>query len=596
MKTNSPGTRFYSIFLLSTACLISWLPLAESSQAAPFQKNQVSETPDPYFDGSSSKKNPRSRSDFLPKSTSSLKESTPTPWEPPKTQLGPNLDIDTSKPEVQWDAPLTPAPSNQLQKRTKPKNVSGELAPKRNQAKEVGDFSSNFNNGGSIIREQTIGVSDSESNSFISPIEQDTKSKAAGSGGKSPTDNSFGSVDNNSTSNDFQADNSFAPPSMANSATPGKESGVNSKAMDLVDNNLGSDSQPARDLLKRSGNNEKPSGSEAASNSSKSFEPGKVLAIVGGEPIFVGDMLFEINQLIERYMPNAPTDVKDHERQKMIPQILPKFVEAKILFMGTQRMLPEGVDIESVLEQAATEFDEKALDEMIKASGLKSPTEFDANLRAMGSSLRKLRRSWAQDQLTKYFLSQKMNVKTEVTHQELLDNYRENIASYEVPAKCRWEQVMIRFDRSKSRAAAKEAVVELGNQIVYGANLAAVAKKSSHGFLASEGGQHDWTSKGALVLKEIDDAIFSLPVGELSDIIESRDGYHVIRVIERVDATRKPFLEAQVEIKKRFLDEKRKEAFNEHVQKLKREIPVEYFLNDDAAESIAATIPKTANR
>ena len=104
-------------------------------------------------------------------------------------------------------------------------------------------------------------------------------------------------------------------------------------------------------------------------------------------------------------------------------------------------------------------------------------------------------------------------------------------------------------------------MVELGNQIVYGANLPAVAKKSSHGFMASEGGQHDWTSRGALVLKEIDEAIFTLPIGELSDIITTRDGYHVVRVIERTKASHKPFLEAQVEIKEKILADRAQARF-----------------------------------
>lgn len=118
--------------------------------------------------------------------------------------------------------------------------------------------------------------------------------------------------------------------------------------------------------------------------------------------------------------------------------------------------------------------------------------------------------------------------------------------------------------------------------------MAAVAKKNSHGYMAFEGGQHDWTTKGALVLKSVDEAIFSLPVGKLSDVIESENGYHIIRVIERNDATKKPFLEAQVEIKERILNENRKKAFEEHVKKLKREIPVEYFLNGIAATNSPA--------
>ena len=317
-----------------------------------------------------------------------------------------------------------------------------------------------------------------------------------------------------------------------------------------------------------------------AAETGEVFEPGKVLAIVGGQPIFVGDMMFEINQMIEQYMPNAPAAVKAKQRRELIPKILGKFVEAKILYQGAIRELPEGVDIEKVIGQAAQEFDDKALPAMMKSAGVKSVTEFDAQLRAQNTSLRQLRRSWSIDQLTKYFVAQRLGKIPEVTHQELLDEYRKHLDDYAEMATARWEQIMIRFDKSDSRDAARKKLVELGNQVVYGANLNALAKENSHGFRAGDGGQHDWTTRGALVLKELDEAIFTLPVGELSDIIETRDGVHIVRVLERREARHKPFREAQVEIKERLLTQRRQDQFREYLEELKREIPVEYLIND----------------
>ncbi len=289
--------------------------------------------------------------------------------------------------------------------------------------------------------------------------------------------------------------------------------------------------------------------------------------------------MLEVNQLIEKFMPTAPQAIKDAEGEKMLAKLLPKFVDSKMLYVGMIQQLPEKADIKQILEQAAKEFDENAMPKMMEASNLKTTAEFDAHLRAQGSSLRKFRLSWSQDQLTKYFLSQQLNVDKEVSHQAMLQEYQRRIETYAVPAKARWEQVMIRFDRCESRTAAKAQLAELGNQIVYGANFSAVAKKSSHGFNAANGGQHDWTTKNALALKELDEAIFSLPIGELSDLIETRDGFHIIRVQERTEATHKSFLEAQGEIKEDLLDQKRDAAFKEHLQKLRQEIRVEYFVD-----------------
>ena len=162
----------------------------------------------------------------------------------------------------------------------------------------------------------------------------------------------------------------------------------------------------------------------------------------------------------------------------------------------------------------------------------------------------------------------------------MLEDYFSNKEEYSNRARAKWEQIMVRFDKHASRAEAKKKIAEIGNQIIYGASFAEVAKKSSDGFRASKGGRHDWTGKDALVLKEVDKAIFTLPVNSLSDIIESRDGYHVIRVLEREDAGYTPFTEAQIDIKKRLKNERVNAAFEKHLNSLRVSIPVEYFSLD----------------
>ncbi len=327
-------------------------------------------------------------------------------------------------------------------------------------------------------------------------------------------------------------------------------------------------------------------GTSEIKRDSVSFEPGQVLALVGGHPIFVGDLLLETNQMIQQFMPQAAASIKEQERKKLIPKMLPKYVEEKILYVGVVQSLPEGSDVEQVLTQAEEQFDKSALPEMLKSSGLKSQNELDANLRAMGSSLRQHRKRWAEEQITKFFLGQQLRANNEITHQQMLKVYRDNIEDYEKPARCIWEQIVIRFDRSTSREAAEKSIVALGNNLVYGGNFSAVAKASSHGFKASGGGRYDWTTKGSLASKKINDFIFNAPIGDLSDIIETQNGFHIVRVVERTEATRTPFLEAQTEIKKQIKSTRGSEAYREHLAKMKKLIPIEYFLNEDQSSTL----------
>ena len=312
----------------------------------------------------------------------------------------------------------------------------------------------------------------------------------------------------------------------------------------------------------------------------KAFMPGKVLALVGGEPIFVGDLMFQINQAIEQRMAGAPENVKERQRELAIPQLLPQYVESKLLYQGAVQSLPDGVELEGIFDQVGAQFEETTLPQMMESAGVETIAEFDARLRGQNYSLRQLKRNWAIQQFTRHSIGQAVAGVPETTHQEMLDVYKEKLSSYDKPARAKWEQILVRFDRTGSRAEAKQMIVEIGNQIVHGANFAATAKKRSHDFNAASGGQHDWTTQGALALDEIDNAIFSLPVGELSDLIETQRGYHIVRVIEREQASRTSFLEAQTEIKKEIEGKKRKAAFDKYIKKLREEIPVEYLVNE----------------
>ena len=114
------------------------------------------------------------------------------------------------------------------------------------------------------------------------------------------------------------------------------------------------------------------------------------------------------------------------------------------------------------------------------------------------------------------------------------------------------------------------------------APLKAVAQRQSQGIDATEGGYHDWTSRGSLASETLDQAIFTLPVGRLSERLEDSEGFHIVRVIERTEAGRVPFEQAQVDIKETLRKEHIKSQITAYVAKLKQEIPVWTAFDDQA--------------
>jgi parvulin-like peptidyl-prolyl isomerase len=314
------------------------------------------------------------------------------------------------------------------------------------------------------------------------------------------------------------------------------------------------------------------------STAAEIFEPGKVLAIVGGDPIFMGDMAFEIQQLLDRFMPSAPDAVKDQQRSELAKRLINKYVDSRLLYIDVKKRLPDQVDVKEIRNSLAEQFDTNVVQEMAKKVNVSGAIMLDGYLRSRGSSLRQVREAWITDAIVKYFLPQQHQFDKEVTHDELIEYYREHINEFEIKAKAKWEQVMVRFDRFNNRDEAAKAIQVMGDQIYYGATWEAVAKRASHGINAPQGGQYDWTHRGSLTSSEIDKAIFQLPLNRMSEIIETDQGLHIVRVKQRVEQGFVPFVEAQVKIKEQLKTEKRDAELQKHLAKIRKEIPFEILI------------------
>ena len=108
----------------------------------------------------------------------------------------------------------------------------------------------------------------------------------------------------------------------------------------------------------------------------------------------------------------------------------------------------------------------------------------------------------------------------EIPHADLIAWYQNHLDEYEFPAKARFETLTVKIGLKRSRSEAWDMLAAMGNEVLGGRPFADVAKARSEGPTAYQGGGFDWTGQGSLASKKLDEAIFSLPVGELSAIID----------------------------------------------------------------------------
>jgi hypothetical protein len=172
--------------------------------------------------------------------------------------------------------------------------------------------------------------------------------------------------------------------------------------------------------------------------------------------------------------------------------------------------------------------------------------------------------------------------------------YQARLADYDYPAKARFETLTVKTGLKRSRQQAWDMLAEMGNEVLAGRPFAEVAKARSEGPTAAAGGAVDWTTKGSLASKLLDEAIFSLPVGQLSSILEDETALHIVRVVERRDAGRTPFIDAQVDIRSQLVAERRQKAQDEYLAKLRARTPVWTVFEAGADEPRVGAAPGDA--
>lgn len=275
-------------------------------------------------------------------------------------------------------------------------------------------------------------------------------------------------------------------------------------------------------------------------------EDSQIVARVGGEVVLASEV---IALAVRDFLDKNDKPIPREERSRLIKGRLKYHTELKLIYLDAKRTIPEEA-MPRIKTNLGEFFEEKEIKAMMKAAKVESRQELDDKLRIMGTSIQRQKQIFIERALAMQWMQQEVEEGEPITHERMLEYYNDQLADYEHPARARWEELAVKVASASSKEEAYAHIVRMGNLVQDGASFSEVAKNGSDGITAGKGGARDWTTKGSLVSDVLDRAAFSLPVGELSPILESDRGFHIMRVIQRQDAHRTPFVEAQGEIRK----------------------------------------------
>jgi len=315
------------------------------------------------------------------------------------------------------------------------------------------------------------------------------------------------------------------------------------------------------------------------------------MARVGSLVILYSEISAGVDEIIETNKDNIPDHQVEATRKHLLKQRLKQKIETMLIYLDAKRTIPpEGFpQIEASIEK---QFESAGIKDMMKRAKVSSRAELEARLKAMGTSLEREKRNFTHNTLAKQWVREQINFDEEITHTQMLEWYQRNLAEFESPARTRWEEIKVDFSSHSSKAAARAAIAAMGNRVMRGEAFSKVAAEAD-GTTASEGGRRDWIEQGVLACKELDRALFGLPQGQLSPIIESPTSYYIVRVTERQQVTREPFREVQATIRGKIRQERTGKQLKAYVERLREQTPV--WTIYDAEEEAAAELSRRQN-
>jgi peptidyl-prolyl cis-trans isomerase C len=253
---------------------------------------------------------------------------------------------------------------------------------------------------------------------------------------------------------------------------------------------------------------------------------GKVLAEVNSGSITTGDFDRELKNLPEYLKAMADT-----------PQ-------------GRKEMLDTMVIRELILQQASKD-------------GLDKGADIEEKLQDLKKRL-----------IVESFLKKKVEVESKVSDEDMKKFYEQNKDKFKSGEQIKASHILVKTEKE-----AKDILALLKA----GGNFEELAKKNSADASAAKGGDLGWFGKGSMV-PAFEKAALALKEGQISDVVKSDFGFHIIKLTGKRPAGIRPFEEVQEQIKGAIMPTKQQEVFQKIKEELKKTAKI--TIKEDVLNSV----------
>jgi peptidyl-prolyl cis-trans isomerase C len=263
---------------------------------------------------------------------------------------------------------------------------------------------------------------------------------------------------------------------------------------------------------------------------------------------------------------------------RMDPQQLesmkPMIREQAVNNLINRTLLAEAVEEEDV-KVSSEEVDARLADLETAAGGTEA---FESRLSMMGVTRDQLREEIELGVAIEKLMESRAEGTGEPTEAETRAFYDENPQQFERPEQVKASHIlfMVQADASdEEKAAKRKEAEEVLAQLKAGGDFAALATEHSDCPSSSKGGDLGYFGRGAMV-PPFEEAAFALKPGEMSGVVETRFGYHIIKVEDRTDAETVAYGEAKDNIKQYLSGQGKQQVMTTVIEDLRADANIEY--------------------
>lgn len=279
----------------------------------------------------------------------------------------------------------------------------------------------------------------------------------------------------------------------------------------------------------------------------KSEKEGVLLAQVNGEPITRKDVR-------AHYMARGHHEMEGKAEISISRVLLDQLVERRLLlqrFRETGEYVSEG-KVKRFVEFIRRQYGRVDLNTIMKEQGV----DEESWVKAMRETLE-----------IEHLLEKEVYSKLKVSDSEIEDYYNLNKEKFRVGKRLRVRQIVVSSAKLASR---------LRKLLLEGKSFASLAQEHSIGPESSVGGDLGYFQQGELP-ENIENVVESLKLSEVSRIVRSPAGFHLLEVSERRLPFQKTLASVKENIKKRLLADKGRTRLESWLGELKRNAKIKYY-------------------